>query len=73
MKRIKVALCGITLLGLAHAALADDGILSQLETAATSAISSMSTTLGVVLVAGFAIAVGFVGYRLVKKGLNRAA
>ena len=72
MKRKLLAL-GVALSSLAAFAEGEPATLeSQLGTAATSAITSLTTTIGPILVGAFGIAVGFVVYKLVKRAINKA-
>jgi len=51
----------------AHAALADD-----LEDAATAGITTVSTSVGVILTAAMGIAIGFLIFKVLRKGANKA-
>ena len=70
MRKYIAAITGVGLA--AGSAFADGDITSTLETAVTSSLTSIGTSVGVILVACLGVATGFVVYRLVKKAFNKA-
>lgn len=47
-------------------------LATQLGTAATTQLSTLNSQVGPILIGAFAIAVGFVAYKLIKRAINKA-